>query len=97
VKILNITPEWRIAVDNNDNYMPERYVVKPAHTNDKNVDVPASAEWVRQGAYTANTLQAATWIATKLNHEGSDQNVIDSMNQITDDIRGIMSVISDLK
>lgn len=82
MKILRINEEWQIAVDSNGNYMPERYVNREGGKVVGGKETKAFEGWERQGSYHANEIQAVKWIATKVNHEGDDQHILESLQDI---------------
>jgi hypothetical protein len=90
MKILEINKEWRIAVDTNGNYMPERYVIREGGKTVGGKETKAFEGWERQNTYHANNFQALKWIATKVNYEGGDQNVLDSLQDILSGIKSLM-------
>jgi hypothetical protein len=82
MKILEINNEWRITVDTNGNYMPERYIIREGGKIVGGKETKAFEGWERQNTYHANEIQAVTWIATKVNHEGDDQHILESLQDI---------------
>lgn len=82
MKILRINEEWQVAVDSNGNYMPERYVNREGGKSVGGKETKAFEGWERQGSFLANEIQAVKWIATKVNHEGGDQHILESLQDI---------------
>jgi hypothetical protein len=90
MKILEINKEWRVAVDTNGNYMPERYVVREGGKTVGGKETKAFEGWERQSAYLANEFQAVKWIAIKVNHEGGDQDIVEGLQDIVSGIKSLM-------
>lgn len=85
MKILTINNEWRIAVDNHGNYMPERYVKREGGKQVAGRETKDFEGWDRQSVYLSNERQACQWIAKTINHEGGEQSVIDSLTEIAEE------------
>ena len=84
MKILTINNEWRIAVDNHENYMPERYVSREGGDKVAGREAKRFEGWMRQSVFLSNERQACQWIAKTINHEGGEQSVIDSLTEIAE-------------
>ncbi len=97
MKILEINNEWRIAVDTNGNYMPERYVIREGGKIVGGKETKAFEGWERQNTYHANEIQAVTWIATKVNHEGAAQSVLESLQNIVSRMKLILAQLEQSK
>ncbi len=82
MKVLKINEEWQVVVDTNGNYMPERYVNREGGKVVGGKETKAFEGWERQGSFLANEIQAVTWIATKVNHEGDSQHILESLKDI---------------
>lgn len=91
MKILEINNEWRITVDTNGNYMPERYVIREGGKIVGGKETKAFEGWERQNTYHANEIQAVTWIATKINHEGAAQYILESLQDIVSRMKVILA------
>lgn len=91
MKILDINNEWRIAVDTNGNYMPERYVIREGGNIVGGKETKAFEGWERQNTYHANEIQAVNWIATKVNHEGAPQHILESFQGIVSRMKVIIA------
>ena len=96
MKILEINKEWQVVVDTNGNYMPERYVNREGGKVVGGKETKPFEGWERQGSYHANEIQAVTWIATKVNHEGDPERIIESLRGIISQIKVMMAEINDL-
>jgi hypothetical protein len=94
VKTLKINKEWQVVVDTNGNYMPERYVIREGGKIVQGKETKAFEGWERQGSYLANEIQAANWIATKVNHEGGPQNILESLQDIINQMNSLMDQIN---
>ena len=94
MKILQINEEWQIAVDGHCNYMPERYVKREGGKIVGGKETVAFEGWDRQSVFLSNEVQAVQWIAKKINHEGGDQYIIDSLEGI---VKTAMSLLDQLK
>jgi hypothetical protein len=90
MKTLKINNEWRVVVDANGNYMPERYVIREGGKIVQGKETKAFEGWERQGSYLANEIQAVTWIATKVNHESGPQDILESLQDIITSINTLM-------
>lgn len=90
MKILEINKEWRVVVDTNGNYMPERYVNREGGKSVCGKETKAFEGWERQGSFLANEIQAVKWIATKVNHEGGDQHILESLQDIISRMSSLM-------
>jgi hypothetical protein len=90
MKTLKINKEWQIVVDTNGNYMPERYVIREGGKTIGGKETKAFEGWERQGSYLASEIQAVTWIAKKLNHEGAPQSILESLQDIITSINTLM-------
>jgi hypothetical protein len=91
MKLLEINSEWRIALDSNGNYMPERYVIRNGGKSVGGKETKAFEGWERQGVYHANEIQAVNWIATKVNHEGGSEHILESLKDIVSRMKVIMA------
>jgi hypothetical protein len=90
MKILEINKEWQVVVDTNGNYMPERFVIREGGKTVGGKETKAFEGWERQGSYLANEIQAVTWIATKVNHEGDSQHILESLQDIISRMNSLM-------
>ena len=91
MKILEINNEWRIAVDNNFNYMPERYVIREGGQFVGGKETKAFEGWERQkDVYLSNEMQALVWMAKKVNLESGPQKIIDSFVEVNKKVRELL-------
>jgi hypothetical protein len=94
MKILGINSEWQIAIDSNGNFMPERYVVREEGEIVNGKEAKEFEGWVRQGVYFPNELQSIRWISRKINFEGADQHIIDSMQDLVTTVNDLLEQVS---
>lgn len=94
MKILEVNSEWRLLVDNNGNYIPERYIKKDGGEIIGGNETKAFEGWKRQDSYFPNEIQAISWIAKKANHEGGSEHVLESLQDIASRIKAMMAELN---